>query len=137
MISFKWKKAFSLDRIQKAVPMMKNEWNKEMNLDQTYMTFQSQETKGMKNKHRQNLRWFLKEEKPKEERINFHQTQMVSTQLETQASCPNDQLQMEKWKEHRQNLKSCPNDEKRVQPRNELRLNLNGIPMIANKRDEE
>ena len=62
---------------------------------------------------------------------------MVSTQLETKTSCPNDQLQMEKWKEHRQNLKSCPNDEKRVQPRNELRLNLNGIPMLANKRDEE
>ena len=62
---------------------------------------------------------------------------MVSTQLETKALCPNDSLQMEKWNEHRQNLKSCPNDEKRVEQSNELRSNLNGIPMIANKRDEE
>ena len=73
MISFKWKKAFSLDRTQKAIPMMKNEWNKEMNLDQTYMTFQSQETQGMKNKHRQNLRWFLNDEKLKEQNIKLRQ----------------------------------------------------------------
>ena len=33
MISHKWKKEMSLDRTKKAVPMMKNESNKQMNLD--------------------------------------------------------------------------------------------------------
>ena len=33
MISHKWKKEMSLDRTKKAFPMMKNELNKQMNLD--------------------------------------------------------------------------------------------------------
>ena len=61
---------------------------------------------------------------------------MVSRQRETKGSCHNDQLQMEKWNEHMQNLESCPNDEKRVEQTNELRLKLDGVPMIGNKMDE-
>ena len=74
MISYNWKKAFSLHRTQKAVPTMKNEWNKEMNLDQTKITFQSQESKGMKNKHKQNLQWSLNDEKVKEQNIKLRQS---------------------------------------------------------------
>ena len=61
---------------------------------------------------------------------------MVSKRCETNGSRLNDQLQMEKWNENRQNLESCPNDEKRVEQTNELRLNLDGVPMIGNKMDE-
>ena len=33
MISYKWINGMSIDRSQKAVPMMKNEWNRQLNLD--------------------------------------------------------------------------------------------------------
>ena len=33
MISYKWKKGMSIDRTQKAVPMMKNEWNRQIHFD--------------------------------------------------------------------------------------------------------
>ena len=80
---------------------------------------------------RQNLRCRPKDEKPNGERINFHQTYMVSNQRETKGSCPNDQLQMKKWNEHRQKLESCANNEKQVQYTNELRLNLDDVPKIG------
>ena len=61
---------------------------------------------------------------------------MESKRCETTGSCHNDQLQMEKSNEHRQNLESCPNDEKRVEQTNNLRLNLDGVALIGNKMDE-
>ena len=61
---------------------------------------------------------------------------MVSKQCETKGAVPNDQLQLQKGNEHRQNLESCPNFEKRVEQTNEPRLNLDSVPMIGSKMDE-